>query len=181
MVKHVLSVIQNNEPLVPTFVKQYAPCVTPNESLPMAVKKAKLDASCVTLTSPPLKSTSTDSRQDQNHVETTSISSVYRALSYLPITMNFTSPQMVLVRLQTLVETVVQHPNSEQFSDAQMTLLNRLQNDVRLCLKVNKNMVNAPDAHATETVPAKLFTLNLKDCNFFTPREIQRDLFVSLL
>ena len=80
---------------------------------------------------------------------------------------------MILVSLQTLVKTVMQHPNSEQFGDAQMNLLNRLQDDVRLCLKVNKNMVNAPDAHATETVPAKLFTLNLKDGNFFTPRSIE--------
>ena len=175
MVKHVLSEIQNNEPLVPTSVKQYAPCVAPNEPLvPIAAKKAKLDTSCVTLTSPLLKSKATDSRQDQNHVETTSISGNCEALSSdLSITMNFTSPQAILVSLQTLVETVMQHPNSEQFSDAQMTLLSSLQDDVRLCMKENKTMLNAPDAHATETIPAKLFTLNLKDGNFFTPRSIE--------
>jgi hypothetical protein len=168
MVKHVLSEIQNNEPLVPTFVKQYAPCVTTNESLvPIAVKKVKLDTSCVTLTLTSLKSTSTDPHQDQNRAEITSISGIYEALSsYLSITMSLTSPQTTFASLQTLVETVMQHPNSEHFSDAQMNLLNRLQDDVRLCMKENKNMINSPDAHTAETIPAKLFTLNLKDGNF---------------
>ncbi len=162
MVKHVLSEIQNNEPLAPTSVKQHAPCVTPSKPLvPIAVKRVKL----------PLKSTPIDSCQDQNRAETTTpTSGMYEALSYAStITMNLASPQTILASLQTLVEAVMQHPNSEQFSDAQMNLLNRIQDDVRLCKKENKNMVNAPDAHTKETIPAKLllFTLNLKDGIFF--------------
>jgi hypothetical protein len=78
--------------------------------------------------------------------------------------MNLTSPQTILGSLQAPVQTVMQHPNSEHFSDAQMDFLNRLQDGVRSCMKENKNMVNA-----TETIPAKLFTLNLEDGNFFTP------------
>jgi hypothetical protein len=117
------------------------------------------------LYSNPLKNTPTDPRQDENPAETTSISGINEALSYLSITMNLASSQTILASLQTLVETVMQHPNSEHFSDKQMDLLNRLHDDVRFCI-----YFNASDAHATETSPAKLLllTLNLKDGNLFT-------------
>ncbi len=61
--------------------------------------------------------------------------------------MNFTSPQAILVSVETLVATVILLDDSHKFSEAQINALNRLQDEVRYCVNENEKMVNAPDAH----------------------------------
>jgi hypothetical protein len=146
MTKYVLSETQNNESLL-------LPSKS-NESLslvPIAVKKMKPN----------------DAKNKVVLKQRAELKSTKLCLTTLSFTMNCSSPQTILVSLQNLLEIVSRHPISELVSGARMGLLNRIMYDVRTCMKENKNLVNAPDAHATETIPAKvlLFKLNLNDGN----------------